>query len=111
MAQAFTIGAFGIIRDDKNRILLCLRNDYDLRNLPGGGVEDGESPREAVIREVKEETGLNVEILRLIGIYDKPTTNDIVFSFECKKIGGKLTLNEESKDIRYFPRSEIPHNT
>ncbi|MFH1089920.1 MAG: NUDIX domain-containing protein [Candidatus Uhrbacteria bacterium] len=111
MKQTFTIGVFGIIRDEQNRILLVLRNDYDLWNLPGGGLEKGESPWQGVIREVKEETGLNVEATRLAGVYSKPDVDEIVFSFECKIIGGKLTLNEEAKDLKYFSFQEIPKNT
>lgn len=44
MKQTFTIGVFGIIRDEQDRVLLVLRNDYDLWNLPGGGLENGEAP-------------------------------------------------------------------
>lgn len=86
MKTTFPIGVFGIIRDDEGRILLCLRNDYALRNLPGGGVESGESPWQAMIREVKEETGLDVEITKLVGVYTKSNKDDVVFSFECKVV-------------------------
>lgn len=110
MRQEFKIGVFGIIKDEKNRVLLCLRNDYDLWNLPGGGLEKGETPWQGVVREVKEETGLNVVVVKLIGVYSKPNKDEIVFSFECKMIDGKLTLNEEAKDIRYFSIYEIPEN-
>lgn len=111
MQQEFKIGVFGIIKDQENRVLLCLRNDYNIWNLPGGRLEKGESPWQGVIREVKEETGLNVEIIRLIGVYSKPNKDEIVFSFECKVLGGELTLNEEAKDIKYFSFTEIPENT
>jgi ADP-ribose pyrophosphatase YjhB (NUDIX family) len=111
MKQTFTIGVFGIIRDEQNRVLLVLRNDYDLWNLPGGGLEKGESPWQGVIREVKEETGLSVEATRLAGVYSKPDVDEIVFSFECKIIDGELTLNEEAKDLKYFSLQEIPKNT
>jgi len=111
MKQEFKIGVFGIIKDEKNRILLCLRNDYDIWNLPGGGLEKGETPWQGVIREVKEETGLSVEIVRLIGVYSKPNKDEIVFSFECKIIDGELILNEEAKDIKYFSVNQIPENT
>ncbi|HPC34151.1 MAG TPA: NUDIX domain-containing protein, partial [Candidatus Absconditabacterales bacterium] len=89
----------------------CLRNDYNFRNLPGGGLEKGETPWEGVIREVKEETGLNVEVTSLTGVYSKPEIDEIVFSFECKVIGGEITLNDEAKDIQYFAFQEIPKNT
>jgi 8-oxo-dGTP diphosphatase len=110
MKNTFTIGVFGIIKDKNNRILLVLRNDYDLWNLPGGALEKGESPWEGVIREVKEETGYDVKVVRLVGIYSKPHKDDMVFSFECKIIGGELTLNNEARDIQYFSFNEIPKN-
>ena len=50
----FTIGVFGIMTDNEGRVLFCHRRDYDLWNLPGGGVEAGESPWEALVREIKE---------------------------------------------------------
>jgi len=65
----FTIGAFAIILDDQRRVLLCHRRDLDLWNLPGGGVESGELPTEAVVREVKKETGLDVAVVHLAGLY------------------------------------------
>jgi ADP-ribose pyrophosphatase YjhB (NUDIX family) len=111
MKQAFTIGVFGIIRDEKNQVLLVLRQDYDLWNLPGGGLEKGESPWQGVVREVREETGLDVEVVRLAGIYSKPDRDEVVFSFECKMVGGEIALNEEAKDIQYFAFDEIPQNT
>lgn len=52
----FNIGVFAIVKDEKDRVLLCLRNDYNVWNLPGGGLEAGEAPWQGVIREVKEET-------------------------------------------------------
>ncbi len=111
MKSTFTIGVFGIIRDEQNRVLLCLRNDYDLWNLPGGTLEQGESPWQGVIREVKEETWLDAEIIRLAGVYNKVDKNEIVFSFECKIISGIITLNEEARDIQYFSLHDIPRNT
>src|SRR3989344_2182386 len=61
----FTAGTFGIIFDDKKRVLLVHRRDYDLWNLPGGCMESGEAPWDGAIREVKEKTGLDVEIIKL----------------------------------------------
>ena len=56
----YTIGAFAILFDDRDRVLLCHRRDMDMWNLPGGGVESGELPTEAAIRETREETGWEV---------------------------------------------------
>src|SRR5690606_24304986 len=65
-------------------------------NFPGGGIEEGETPEEACIREVKEETGLNVMVHRLL--HEK---ND-KYSFHCEVIGGELFLDKtlaENADI------------
>ncbi len=111
MRNPFTLWAFGIIRDEQDRVLLCLRNDYDFWNLPGGGLETWEAPREAVVREIKEETGFDAEVIRLSGIYSKPYHDDLVFVFECKVIWWEKTLNTEARDIQYFERKDIPANT
>lgn len=61
----FTIGVFAIIIDSQERVLFCHRRDYDFWNLPGGGVESGESPWDALVREIKEETGLEAKPVHL----------------------------------------------
>jgi mutator protein MutT len=107
----FSVGAFGLILDEKNRILLCHRTDRDLWNLPGGGLERGETPWQGVIREVKEEVGLDAEVIKLQGVYSKAFEDDIILSFVCRKVGGKLTLSDEADDIKYFSIDELPINT
>ena len=59
------IGAFSIILDDENRVLLCKRRDKDLWNLPGGRVEQDESPWAAAVREAQEEMNVVITIERL----------------------------------------------
>jgi len=107
----FTIGAFGIIFDKQGRVLLCHRRDFDAWNLPGGGVESRELPTEAVVREVREETGLEVAIDRLVGIYGKADKDELVFSFTCHVIGGALIATEEANECVYFEIDQIPVNT
>lgn len=107
----FLLGAFAIIFDEQRRLLLCHRCDDDVWNLPGGGVEDGELPHEAAVRETKEETGLDVEIIRLVGVYAKPGSNDLVFSFECQVVAGEILTTSESDQVRYFPLDQLPPNT
>jgi len=106
-----TIGCFGIITDKKDRVLLCHRRDYDLWNLPGGGLEKNELPWDCTVREVKEETGLDVEVVKLVGVYSKPMQSDIVFSFKCRVTDGKIILNDEADKIRYFSQDKLPMNT
>lgn len=107
----FTIGVFAIIFDQQKRVLLCHRRDHDLWNLPGGGLETGEAPWQGVVREVKEEVGLEVAVVDLAGVYSKPQQNEIVFSFICQIVGGKLTPSSEADRIAYFAFDQIPPNT
>ena len=107
----FTVGVFGIIFDEQNRILLTHRRDYDLWNLPSGGLESREPPWEGVKREVKEETGFEVKVIKLVGVYSKRDHNDLALSFLCKIIGGQATLNDEADQIEYFEVDKMPKNT
>ena len=111
MKPTFTIGVFAIIHDGDRRVLLCHRRDHDLWNLPGGVLEHGEAPWDGVIREVREETGLDVEVSRLIGVYSKPDANDLVFSFLCRRVGGEIALSDEADRIEFFPADGLPPNT
>ncbi|MBU1662505.1 MAG: NUDIX domain-containing protein, partial [Chloroflexi bacterium] len=100
-----------IIFDKHNRVLLCHRRDLDVWNLPGGRVESGELPTEAAVRETREETGLDIEIERLVGVYAKPYEDDIVLVFTGKIVGGKLTPTDEADECRYFAFRDFPANT
>lgn len=110
MKKTFTIGVFGIIFNRKKEVLLCHRRDKDIWNLPGGGLEPGEFITDALTREVKEETGLEVKIVKLVGVYDKVQERDVVFSFVCKVVSGKILLNSEADVIEYFPFDDLPLN-
>ena len=106
----FTIGSFALIFNSKGEILLAHRMDKDLWNLPGGKVEKGESPDQAVIREVKEEVGLKVDIKRFVGVYSKVDKDEIVFSFECSIAEGKPTSLDETDRVEYFGLDSLPNN-
>lgn len=107
----FTTGAFAIIFDEQQRVLLCHRCDIDRWNLPGGGIMHGETPWQGVMREVKEEVGLDVVIDRLSGVYTDTSRDDIVFSFLCSIVGGNITLSDEADDIAYFSVEQLPAHT
>jgi ADP-ribose pyrophosphatase YjhB (NUDIX family) len=99
-----------VIHDGK--ILLTKRDDFHVWCLPSGGVEEGESLAEAAIRETKEETGIDVELTRFVGVYSRlgglPDGHAVLF--EAKPIGGELTLQPgETIDVRYFAFDEIPN--
>ena len=90
------VGAFAIIRDQRGRILVSRRLDGGWYNLPGGGVEPHESVPDALLREVREETGLEVEIGHLVGLYSKPQKREVVLTFEAHVVGGRLRPSDEA---------------
>lgn len=113
----------GVIRNEKGEILLARRHQPDLKSahgkweFPGGGIEFRETPEEALVREVREEIGLNVEIVRLIPkIFSEIQQQSsgevwqiIICSYECKILSGQLKagLEEEISELKYFAPSEI----
>jgi 8-oxo-dGTP diphosphatase len=107
----FCVGVFATIRDEQGDVLLCHRRDADFWNQPGGGMEPGEAPWEGVIREVREEVGLEVAVERLAGVYSLPAAGEIIFSFVCCTIGGALTTSAEADQAGYFPLDALPPNT
>ena len=107
----FRIGLFALIFDHEERVLLGHRRDIDWWNLPGGGMEAGETVDEALRREVREETGLEVEVEQLVGVYSKPQKQEVVLTFRCRLAGGTLHPTEEIRESRYFPPDALPDNT
>ncbi len=106
----FRVGVYAVIFDE-GLVLLAHRRDIDWWNLPGGGMEMGETVEEAMCREVREETGLDVAVEYLVGIYSKPQKQEVVLTFRCRVIGGKLSATEESRECRFFPPDALPINT
>jgi len=106
----FRIAVYALIFDD-GRVLLAHRRDIDWWNLPGGGMEIGETVEEATCREVKEETGLEVQVERLVGVYSKPQKQEVVLTFRCRVTGGELQATEESRACSYFSPDALPRNT
>ncbi|MDO8618192.1 MAG: NUDIX domain-containing protein [Candidatus Uhrbacteria bacterium] len=111
MAHALGIAVWGIVLDQHQKVLLCHRTDQDLWNLPGGGLEAGETPWEGCIREVKEETGFDVVIEKVTGLYFKPETDEMGMAFRCQITGGAMRLNDEADQIKYFAFKDFPENT
>ena len=94
-----------------NKILLTQREDFETWILPGGGVEDGETVAQAALRETKEETGLDIELTRLVGIYFRKSKifNDHIVLFAAIPIGGKIQCQPgETIAVKWFPFDRIP---
>lgn len=106
----FRVSVWAIIFEG-SRVLLAHRRDIDWWNLPGGGMEAGETVEQAIHREVLEETGLEVEVERLVGIYSKPQKNEVALSLRCRVTGGYLHPTEEVRASRFFIPHDLPSNT
>ena len=106
-----TIGAVVAIIQH-GRILLTQREDSAVWCLPGGAVEDGESLEQAAAREAFEETGLQVRLMRLVGMYSQPKWHhggNHFALFAGEPIGGALRLAEgETTDVVFFDRAALP---
>jgi len=108
-----------VIFDRRGRLLLQQRSDGGQWGLPGGSVEIGESVREAVQREVREETGLTIAVRRMVGVYSEPALQVVRYPdgnvwhyisvcFECAVRGGELTTCDETLALDYFSPRRLP---
>jgi ADP-ribose pyrophosphatase YjhB (NUDIX family) len=107
-----------VVTDEQDRIVLIRRRDNDLWALPGGGMELGESIIDTAVREVKEETGLDVEVTGLIGVYTNPNhvmaytdgevRQQFSLCFTTRLLGGDLLADSESTDIAWTRTRDIP---
>lgn len=114
------VGGSAIVRDGAGRVLLIRRGDNGRWALPGGMMEPGEQIAECVARETREETGVEVEVVRLVGIYSDPSYGHIVLengdelyvviaSFECRAVGGAPRPDgDESLEVAYFGPGDLP---
>jgi mutator protein MutT len=112
-------GAAAIIRDETGRVLITRRSDDGTWDLPAGAIELGETPSEALRREVREETGLEVRVVELAGVFGGKAfrhaypNGDVVEGltpvFECEVTGGRLQSRDgEATAFRYVEPQEMP---
>ncbi|MFD7594883.1 NUDIX domain-containing protein [Kitasatospora sp. NPDC059812] len=111
------VAASAVVTDDEGRILLQRRTDNGLYALPGGTMDLGESLPGTAVREVREETGFDVEITGLVGTYTDPR-HVIAYSdgevrqqfnvcFTARITGGELRISDESTDVRFVAPGDI----
>lgn len=116
-ANSLVPAASAVVADEAGRILLHRRRDNQMWALPGGQMELGESIAGCVIREVREETGLEVEPVAIVGIYSDPKH---VFSYDdgevrqefsiclaCRIVVGDLAASDESYEVAFHAPSDI----
>jgi 8-oxo-dGTP diphosphatase len=99
---------------ENNKVLLIKRGREPFKDewaIPGGRIEDGESAEQCAIREMKEETGLDIEIEKLIGVYSDPNRDPrgiIAATYIVKKTGGKLIAGDDAAKAKWFELNSLP---
>lgn len=116
-ANSVVVAASAVVTDDHGAVLLQRRSDNNRWSVPGGAMELGESIAAAAVREVREETGLEVEVVSLIGVYSDPrhvvayddgeVRQQFSICFACRATGGSLGTSDESLDVRFFAWDEL----
>src|SRR5262249_59433055 len=100
---------------DANRVLLVREQSDGLWTLPGGWADVGESPAEAVVREIREESGFETQVCKLVALYDRnkhghPPMLFHVYKafFLCDLMGGRAAISHETSPVACFSRDEPP---
>ncbi|GAA3730956.1 NUDIX domain-containing protein [Plantactinospora mayteni] len=116
-ANSLVPGGAALVVDDRGRILLQRRADSGNWSLPGGAMEVGETIGDAVVRETREETGLDVELTGILGIYTDPrhviayadgeVRQEFVVAFTARPVGGALAVSDESTDVAWFDAATV----
>lgn len=116
-ANSVVPSVVAIVRDDGGRVLLIHKTDNNLWALPGGGHEIGESIVDTVVREVREETGYDVEVEALTGTYTNPhhvmayddgeVRQQFSLAFRARLVGGDACTSSESSEVAWRTPEEI----
>jgi len=108
----------GIVENDRNEILLVKNRHNNLWTVPGGQVEVGENLIDALIREFKEESGVDIAVNQLVCVSSNTGTHHgysgygitptkVIFGFTCAYLGGELCESDETSEVRWIPKDEV----
>ncbi|MBQ0947640.1 NUDIX domain-containing protein [Streptomyces sp. RK76] len=116
-ANSLVPAASAVVTDDAGRILLQRRVDNGMWALPGGAMNIGESLPECAVRETREETGLDVEVVGIVGTYSNPrhvfayddgeVRQEFSICFLARPVGGQLAVSDESTEVRWVDPAEV----
>lgn len=117
-ANSIAVAVSAFIQDKDGRVLLIRRTDNDLYAIPGGQLELGETLAQAAVREVREETGIECEVIGVIGLYSNPShviayddgevRQEFSICFRASPVGGESRTSNESKEVLWVPEDAIP---
>ncbi|MFH1785388.1 MAG: NUDIX hydrolase [Candidatus Micrarchaeota archaeon] len=99
---------------ENGKVLLIKRGKEPFKGewaVPGGRIEDNETAEECAKREMKEETGIDIEIIKLIGLYSDPKRDPrgiIVGAFLVKEINGELKAGDDADEAQWYDLSNLP---
>lgn len=106
------VAAAAVVRWDDGRVILLRRAQRDSAHglwiLPGGHVDRGEVAEDAALREVAEETGLQIELDRLLGVYTYHDNPVVLIVYLARPIGGDLIPGNEALELALFDPAEVP---
>ncbi len=116
-ANSIVPSTTAIVLNDAGELLLVHKVDNDQWALPGGGMDPGESISQCIVREVKEETGMDVEVTGIVGIYTNP--NHVIayddgevrqqcsVCFTTRLLGGTVRTSSETKEVQFVPVGRV----
>ncbi|WP_433412890.1 NUDIX hydrolase [Microtetraspora malaysiensis] len=102
-----SVSVSGVILDGHGRALLIQRRDIGRWEAPGGVLERDEDIISGLLREVREETGLDVTPQAMTGVYKNMTRGIIALVFRCEAVGGQLSVNDEACAFRWATADEV----
>ena len=116
-ANSIVPSVTAIVPNERGELLLVHKTDNDLWALPGGAMDVGESMAETVAREVKEETGIDVAVIGVVGIYTNPNhvmayddgevRQQCSICFTTRMLGGQLATSSETKEVRFVDPGDL----
>ncbi|NJP49234.1 NUDIX domain-containing protein [Streptomyces sp. SBST2-5] len=116
-ANSVVPSVVAFVRDEAGRVLMVQRSDNGRWALPGGGHDVGESISDTVVREVREETGIEVEVVGLSGIYTDPghvmryddgeVRQQFSICFRARPVGGELRTSSETTQVGWVDPADL----